>query len=154
MRQIERPALYSTFRKSWLGKVCMTAPYEWSWGIHLNLKCKHSRHLSFFGAWGIYLIIKYLVGNLVSIGCHNLYCILNRRGGGISPIISWNIWLATWYRSAAIICTAITLQGDTSPWFLYSVDIKTKVPPAGGPLLLLPTAHTGPLNFQFDVNGI
>ena len=27
------------------------------------------------------------------------------------------------------------LQGDTSPWFLYSVDIKTKVPPAGGPLL-------------------
>ena len=27
------------------------------------------------------------------------------------------------------------LQGDTSPWFLYSVDIKTKVPPASGPLL-------------------
>ena len=29
----------------------------------------------------------------------------------------------------------IYLQGDTAPQFLYSVDIKTKVPPAVGPLL-------------------
>ena len=31
---------------------------------------------------------------------------------------------------------------------------QNKSSPAGGPLLLLPTARTGPLNFQFDVNRI
>ena len=38
----------------------------------------------------------------------------------------------TTFTAAYIIAN---LQGDTSPWFLYSVDIKTKIPPAGGPLL-------------------